>query len=291
MPLELVQPLAVACHDAGAANIVLAWLEALELPCRAWMQGPAAKLWNDKFEGVPLAASLHEALDGAATLLSGTGWASTLEHAARLEARQRGVHSIAVIDHWVNYLQRFEREGETVWPDEFWVTDEYAYAEAQRCFPGRTVRLQPNLYLERQLQGIRTATLAIEPGEVLYVLEPARSRWGRDTEGEFQALDHFMSHRMLLGLPGDSRVALRPHPSDPPHKYDAWIDRQQGRARLDSSASLDEAIARHAWVAGTESFALVVALLAGRRVVCTLPPWAPACRLPHGGLIHLKDLV
>jgi hypothetical protein len=159
------------------------------------------------------------------------------------------------------------------------------------------VRLQPNLYLERQLQGIRSSTRAIEPGEVLYVLEPARSQWGRDperaaeAEGEFQALDYFMSRRNLLpGLPADSRVALRPHPSDPPGKYDAWIARQHGRATLDSSASLDEAIARHAWVAGAESFALAVALLAGRRVVCTLPPWAPDCRLPHRGLIHLKDL-
>jgi hypothetical protein len=132
MALELAQPLAVACHDAGAANIVLAWLAAYDLPCRAWMQGPAAKLWNDRFPGVPLVASLDEALDGAATLLSGTGWASTLEHDARRQARERGVHSVAVIDHWVNYTQRFEREregqGENVWPDEFCVTDEYALA-------------------------------------------------------------------------------------------------------------------------------------------------------------------
>jgi hypothetical protein len=35
---------------------------------------------------------------------------------------------------------------------------------------------------------------------------------------------------------------------------------------------------------------MVIALAAGRKVVCTLPPWAPECTLPHDGLIHLKKI-
>jgi len=42
-------------------------------------------------------------------------------------------------------------------------------------------------------------------------------------------------------------------------------------------------------VVGCESFALVVALAAGRRVCSTLPPWAPPCRLPQPGIVRLAD--
>jgi hypothetical protein len=283
--------LAVACHDAGAANIVLAWLAARDGPCRALMQGPAARLWAERFGSAPLAGSIDEALDGAAALLSGTGWASPIEHDARRQARARGVHSIAVLDHWVNYAQRFERDGEVVWPDEFWVTDDYALAEAQRCFPGQRVHLQPNLYVEQQLREIALATRRDGPPEVLYVLEPARSDWGRGRPGEFQGLDYFWAGMGALDLPPHSVLALRPHPSDPVDKYADWIADKSDRVRLDTAGSLAQAIGQREWVAGAESFALVVALQAQRKVVCSLPPWAPPCRLPHHGLIHLKDLL
>ena len=57
---------------------------------------------------------------------------------------------------------------------------------------------------------------------------------------------------------------------------------------LCDAPDLATAISRHAWVAGCESMALVLALAAGRRTLCTLPPWAPRCRLPQRGLIHLS---
>lgn len=288
--LDLPTPLAVVCHDAGAANLVLAWLAADETRPRALMCGPAKHLWAERFGDAPTLDEIAQALDGAAALLSGTGWASDLEHEARREARARGLRSVAVIDHWVNYPQRFQRHGETVWPDEFWVTDEDALAEARRCFPEATIRLQPNLWLREQLARIAPPPAATRAPEVLYLLEPARDDWGRGTPGEFQALDYFIEECGTLGL-GDATLVLRPHPSDPPGKYDAWLARHGSRACLDVSRSLAEAIGRCAWVAGMESNAMVVALAARRRVVCTLPPWAPPCRLPQRGLIHLKERI
>ncbi len=42
-------------------------------------------------------------MDKAASIITGTGWASDLEHSARLLAASHGKPTIAVIDHWVNY--------------------------------------------------------------------------------------------------------------------------------------------------------------------------------------------
>lgn len=279
---------AVVCHDAGAANIVIAGLlESGRSDWRAYMQEPAEKLWKAAFPGVALCGSLDKALEGAELLVTGTGWASDIEHEARRLAQLRGVKSAAVIDHWVNYAERFARHGETVWPDEFWVTDEYALEIALRTFPGEAVFQVPNHYIERQLRDISQVEKTGEP-ELLYVLEPVRADWGRGIPGEFQALDYFFSRLPELGLPAEAVIRLRPHPSDPNGKYSRWIDlHPEMNIRLDTSLSITESLGRATWVAGCESFALVLALMAGRKVYCTLPPWAPLCRLPHGGLIQL----
>ena len=306
MTPELRSPLAVVCHDAGACNVILPWLARAGLALRPLMRGPAARLFASHFPCPPAltrertCATDHEraderpdtaldaALDGAAMLLSGTGWASGLEHHARRLARARGIFSVAVIDHWVNYPDRFERGGETVWPDEFWVTDAHALAIACRCFPAVPVRCFDNLYLQRETAAV-TPRLRDDAAQVLYVLEPMRSDWGRGKPGEFQALDYFMRERAAAGMPATAPIRLRPHPSDPAGKYDAWVLAQRARAdvALDGHASLAEAIGASAWVVGCESFALVVALAAGRRVCSTLPPWAPPCRLPQPGIVHL----
>lgn len=285
---ELPAPLAVVCHDAGAANHVFAWLAAEAVTCRALVAGPAADLWAQRFPGRASCASLDEALDGAATVLSGSGWGSELEHAARLGAHARGIGSIAVVDHWVNYAPRFERNGQRVLPDEVWVTDEHALAQARRCFPGLTLRQQPNLYLDEACRDI--APVEQSGPDLLVVMEPARSDWGRGRAGEFQALDHLVAHLSELALPSGARLRLRPHPSDSPGKYEAWIGAQPaGLALLDDAPTLFDAICGCASVAGCESYAMVVALASRRRVVCMLPPWAPACRLPHAGIARLGE--
>jgi hypothetical protein len=289
--LELPTPLAVACHDAGAANIILAWLAAEpELDMRPVMQGPALAGWRERFGPRPAFASAAEALEGASALLSGTGWASDLEHDARALARDRGIRSVAVLDHWVNYRPRFRRGGREVLPDEIWVTDRQARALAGEAFPELEIALRPNLYLDEQVARV-SPWPAGRPSEILYVLEPARSDWGRNEPGEFQALDYFFARRAALGLPADAPVRLRPHPSESPEKYEAWLRRRpELGAEIDRSGDLAAALSGADWVAGCESFALVVALAAQRKVVCTLPPWAPQCSLPQSGLIHLKAI-
>lgn len=291
MRLELETPIAVICHDAGAANHILNWLKVdgrLDT-VRAVMLGPAECLWKQAFPEVPLCHTIEMALDDAKSVISGTGWASNIEHGARRMAKARGIPSVAVLDHWVNYAERFIREGECVWPDEFWVVDQQAMSIAEKIFPGMRIRLVPNVYLANQVQRVMPVPV-VEP-ELLYVLEPMRTDWGRGEDGEFQALDYFVSKLPRLNLPAEIVIRLRPHPSDPAGKYDAWIARQAALSILvDDSPQMSDALSRARWVAGCESFALVIALGAGRQVFCTLPPWAPACRLPHHGLIHLHTI-
>jgi hypothetical protein len=99
-----------------------------------------------------------------------------------------------------------------------------------------------------------------------------------------------MQHRVWLGISPTTPLRLRPHPSDPAGKYDHWLAHHPGVV-LDRHASLAQAMNSARWVVGCESYALVVALAAGREVWSSLPPWAPACRLPQAGVRKLAAQV
>jgi len=310
---DLVRPLTVVAHDAGAANHIFAWLGD-EQPTLC-LAGPARTLWlarlkikrqvpapesglppeRDSVQSPLLESGLAAAIAGAATVITGTGWESSLEHNARKLARVRGIHSIAVIDHWTNYAERFARNGEQVLPDGIWVSDPYAAEIAQAAFPTVRVVQQANAYLAGLVAEVesRQPPAAVQGNDrVLYVLEPIRHVWGELAEpGEFLALDYFMAQRQRARVALDAEIRLRAHPSDPPGKYDAWLARQANpRVNLDRSATLTDALAWSNMVVGCQTYAMVLALACGRTVISAIPPWAPPCVLPQPEIILLSRL-
>ncbi len=293
LPESLKLPIAVVCHDAGGANQIIALLSQMPYSIgalRPVMQGPAAVLWQRAFPEHALIHDVSTALRGSAMLLSGTGWASTLEHDARCIAQQLGLHSVAMLDHWVNYMPRFTRSGHIQLPDAIWVCDGFAETIACKEFPALPVHRIADYYLESQCAALPPVTQLPDP-QVLFICEPSLSNWGRERPGEFQALDYFVERLSLARIPATACMRIRPHPSEPCGKYDAWIaNRRHPGITLDDSADMSSALANARWVAGCQSYAMVIALAAGRTVFSVLPPWAPACRLPHPGIIHLHSL-
>jgi hypothetical protein len=225
-------------------------------------------------------------MEGCVSLLTGTGWASILEHDARRDGLSRGLRVAAVLDHWVNYAPRFERAGETVWPDEVWVADASAAEIVRQELPHLPIRHLKNCYLQAQVDQV-----APPPGDgtLLYVLEPVRNDWGLGVEGEFQALEYFLARCNVLESGPISRVLLRPHPSDPEGKYALYLD-AGSHIELDRSLDMAAALSQADVVVGVESFALTLALAAGRTVYSSLPPWAPKLRLPQEGIRQIRRL-
>ncbi|MDY7096643.1 MAG: hypothetical protein SXU28_00750 [Pseudomonadota bacterium] len=283
----LPRPLGVVIHDAGAANMVAAWAKAARhLPERVIAKGPAAAIWVARFGPGSVDGDDPTELGGLNCVVTGTGWASDLEHDARRGARDHDIVSIAVIDHWVNYAPRFERDGLRVLPDHIWVGDSDAARIAKDAFPGTPIHEHANLYLAEQAHN---AGATPENGDALFILEPARSDWGKGQEGEFQALDFFMESREKAGIDDSVPVRIRPHPSDPPGKYDEWLAAHSS-AQIDRSPDMGAALRTARYVIGMNSAGLVIALKANRQVFSALPDNAPSCVLPHSGIVHLSAL-
>jgi len=299
LPKALQSPVLVVCCDAGAANLVFAWL-------RNWskagllnkhefkflLQGPAKRAWEldpIQLPHMQLHTQLSDALAGCQSVLTGTGWASSLEHEARRLAALLKIPSIAVIDHWVNYPQRFERDRVIVLPNQIWVSDCYAFEMATNLFKEIQILELPNIYLNNLIKCI--PSVPKDCRKLLYVLEPIRNDWGKDELGEFQALDFFVKNLNKVVGSDSVEIALRPHPSDPPGKYKFWLSANSNLdVELDSQRDLNDAIAQARWVVGVETYALVVASAAGRKTYSSLPPWANEFRLPFPEIQLIRDM-
>lgn len=299
--------MAVVAHDAGAARLLFSWLKPLKRQLIFYVKGPAQKILEEELPGTKHEQDLQVCLDKAQLLLSGTGWSSDLEHHARILAAEQGLPSIAVVDHWVNYRERFQRGESFMLPESLWVSDKEAAEIAQKTFPKLNVQQLPNLWLDKLIKDVNSCRRRQKkmkpqhPGcNLLYLLEPLRD-WdsGAPTGDEFKALDFWLDQLPGLiakGLVHQNRNALRlrlrPHPSEPTGKYDAWIAKHADGwpLQLDTHPSLPESLSEADLAFGCETQALVAAIACNITAISTIPSSESRCRLPHRKLQHLVYL-
>ncbi len=302
----------IVAHDAGGAEVLSSHVQRRPGNYRYVLDGPAVAIFRRKLGaigaiGAPLAGRAsfeHEAIaqaaNGCTALWCASSWQSELELKAIALCRAHGIRSSAFLDHWVNYRERFTRHGQMTLPDEIVVGDRLALDIAARALPGMPLRLLDNPYLadlRLQLQACRTAPRQAAGLYVLYVCEPVREHallrfgderhWGYTEE---EALRHFLRHVAALGQPL-ARITIRPHPSEAPAKYAAIAAEFALPIVFSDGAPLPDEIVASDYVLGCASMAMVVGLMAGKRVLSCIPPGGQPCALPHAGIGRFSDLL
>jgi hypothetical protein len=290
----------VVSHDAGGAEIISSYVRRNQIDYKFVLNGPAVSIFERKLGKLNI-QDLEEAVSTSDFLLCGTSWQSDIEWQAIAMARAAGKTSVAFLDHWVNYSERFTRGGITHLPDEIWVGDALAESMAQNLFPGVTIILVENPYfndLKKELDEFMMPQ-ECDPGglRILYVCEPIREHalrnygnehhWGYTEEG---AIRFFLANTDLLGAP-IGRIVIRPHPSEPSGKYD-WVSQEYDlRIMTGGAISLIKEVAASDVVVGCESMAMVVGLLAGRRVISCIPPGGKPCELPQPEIEKMQEIL
>lgn len=291
--------IAVVSHDAGGAEILSSWLRQNLEPYCLVLGGPAIAIFKRKL-GDCQTRPLAQAIELCDWVLCGTSWQSILEKQAIIQAKVAGKIVIAFLDHWVEFEGRFKNQGIAVYPDEIWVGDVDAEKIAHNIFPDVTVVLKSNPYFEDlqiELDATKEPPRDSKKCSVLYVCEPLREQallqygdehyWGYTEE---DALQFFFKNIDAMGV-AVSEIKVRPHPSESKNKYD-WA-RQVNPLVIEtaSTKTLMEQIVEADVVVGCESMAMVVALLANKRVISTIPPGGKVCGLPQAAIEHLQMLV
>ena len=290
---------AIVSHDAGGAEILSSWLSRAHCQASVVAAGPAESIFRRKCPQAEF-LSLEDALAKSTWVLCGTGWQSSFERQAIARARNLGKKTVAFLDHWVNYRERFDEGGRSVLPDEIWVGDSDAALIARSLFDQTPVLQQPNPYVEDllvEITGSQFGKSGSVANRVLYVCEPVANHavaqygderhWGYT---EHDALRFFLNNVATLGQTVDT-ITIRPHPSEQADKYQ-WAD---GLSPLlvefgGKKTLIEETLASDI-VVGCESMAMVVGLLAGKRVISAIPPGGRPCQLPHGEIEHMQQLV
>lgn len=289
--------LAVVSHDAGGAELLSSYVRQQGLTCLYVLEGPARGVFECKLgpiQTLPLEAAIQQ----ASSVLCGTSWQSDLEFNALGLARAAGKPSVTFLDHWVNYRARFTRGLDVRLPDEIWVGDSMAHGLALAALPEVALRLVDSPYfadLRRELARL-LPRLPANSGKlsVLYVCEPVREHSERQFGNarhlgyvEEEALVYFLEHANALGEPIE-RIVIRPHPSEASGKYD-WALAQFNLPLVHGgSQTLLQEVVDCDVVVGCESMAMVVGLLAGKRVVSSIPPGGRACMLPYPEIERLN---
>ena len=291
----VMSPLAVVCHDAGAANLIVAWLKDYKSEVRVCMKGPAQIIWERNFPDNKL-LPINRVMDDSNTLLSGTGWGD-LEYEARIQAKQRNIKNIAVIDHWTDYKGRFIRNQKELLPDLIFVSDKYAYKKAKISFPSISIIQFPNNYLQLEANLVSSARVreCQTPIEnILIIAEPFREKiLGNDSTLEFISIEFLMSSLNKINLSRNLvNITLRLHPSEPLDKYNFLQNKYQDLVtefKIGSNKELYEDIAWADLVVGMNSFALVISIVAEVPTMSILPPGFKHCELPYEEIIYLRD--
>ena len=112
----------VVCHDAGGAEILSSWVLKTHHMFNVVTAGPAVEIFDRKCIGSEK-QSLTEVINKSDWVLCSTGDSGFELQAIKL-GRQQGKRTVAFLDHWCNYKERFQNDdGSFSFPDEIWVGD------------------------------------------------------------------------------------------------------------------------------------------------------------------------
>jgi hypothetical protein len=289
----------IVAHDAGGAEILASYVAHNSLHCKFVLEGPAVSVFKRKFGDIQV-CTLDEGISDCNWCLCGTGWQSNLEWQAIGECQNSGINVVAFLDHWINYEARFIRNDITHLPNEIWVGDEDAEKIAKSLFLNIPIKLLPNPYFEdikKQLSEIEMVSKNKDKSDhFLFVCENisdhCQLKYGDPRflgYTEFDAISFLMDNIKNLSKKS-KKVTIRPHPSDPPGKYKTVLDFYGDIAILSEGRTLIEDIVNADIVVGCESVAMVVGLLANKKVISSIPEGGNSCRLPQQKIVHLNKI-
>ncbi len=303
---------AIISHDIGGAELALSYGQtrlagtSVVFIC----DGPALVYYRDNglpVEPLPLDDQFESRLDslvasrGVDCIICSTG-ITGYELAALKCLKKKGVPTVALLEHWTAYRERFGYPDED-WraniPDKVIVFDKKAFSLAKELgFPEKALVLEQNPRHELLRKRFLTVSATMKPDpakfSILYLSDPLEEASLRifgvkDYFGfsELTVLDDILESIDRNSMPSAGLV-IRRHPKESAGKYDnyssSWV-------RISKSGDLLDDLAEADIVIGSFSTAVVTASLVGKRSLSYIPADSIQ-RLADGmTLAHIPEIV
>ena len=281
-------------HDAAVSNNILPILKKYkynyEWYIYVYKDSPAFKIFTASRITVIELENITQALTELHSdiLLVGTSW----QNKAHLEfikiAKMLHIPSIATMDHWVSYRERFTYPHES-WrenlPDFVTVNDHEAYITAQKFNLPNIISLKFYSLLE-DIEIFKKSTIK-ERDATLFISEPTKKVALTTYEDEnywgFSEFDVIEQICKSLDSCDTSSLTIRLHPSDEEHKYDYLIKKYPNiEITMENpyKKPLIESLCEYKIIIGIDGFVLFEAMVLGKLSISLMPSSKRGCVVP-----------
>lgn len=289
-----VRKIALFAHDAGGAEILLELLKAslaggefrifalADSPCYTLIK--AKKLEHLWCEIAPEKSDIETklALFQPSIVLYGTGWQNHLEYHFLNYAKTHNLPSIAFLDHWTNYRERFgypEKNWENNLPSFIAAHDQTSFDIAKTLGLPNVIAIK-NYALLTQLKEAQSVLANLHENDTLLFLSEPTAKVAERSFGDaygwgFTEKEVFEDILTCKEKFGCKNILIRLHPSDTPETYQA-ID---PNATFSHSTLLED-IARAKVIIGIDTIALYTAYLLGKYAISYIPSNQRECCVP-----------
>lgn len=264
--LQECKNLVFCSHDVGGAELLSSFIVANSLSGKYLVSGPATRIFQSK----KLLSEKNQITflqANTSIILSSTG-TTDFEYSNMSAGLKSGAKVIALLDHWVNYAERFERKGKKIVIDVILVVDEYAVNIAEREFPDIEIVMINNDFLE----GVKKEYSALDVNDIEYdyvfMCESRHVNTNMEQNFNFNnlaGLAYFFEVLSSIGK-NEARILLRPHPSDLGKDYTEYVPKTFPLVKISSEDGLLKVLKTSEIVVGCNSMALIIAETVGKRV-------------------------
>jgi hypothetical protein len=257
----------IVAHDAGGANILASYCRRKPDNYRYLLQGPAKTIFG-KTLSIESEDNFGRFVSECHSFICGTSGKSDFERSIFAQARILNKETTAILDHWINYRERFVLNGKLVLPNNLITVDRHAYQIAKETFPECKIEEISNPYLEEFYNHYKELTLqkgSSYKSEILYISEGFSEHKEVGKNGLSKDLKYFKEFLHVRQRLFDPSLALRIrlHPSEDLAKLEKYREIYSDILQSDSSVDLAIDLSRANCVVGVSSMALVLAASCG----------------------------
>lgn len=246
----------IASRDAGGAEILSSWVLNNPGKYRYYLSGPAIKIFKSKIRKIKI-SNLRQCVNFSDTILSSTG-TSSFEIKAINKFKQSDKKTIAYIDHWVNYKQRFLIDGKFIKVDEIWVNDDQAYKEAKKYFKDIIIKKKKNYFLSQLIKEVQNCNN--KKDSILYLADNKKNLKKKNIE--LSIFRSFLKNIYFKKyFKKKIKLIIRVHPNEDPIKYKKSFKRNKLIEISKEKLPID--ISKSLYVYGNNSMVLYLASKAG----------------------------
>ena len=265
----------IASRDAGGANIINSLIKNFQkIKFKSYVDGPAKNILDS--ENIIFVENHDILLKKIDLLILGTG-SSSFEKEILKIAKKYNIVTISILDHFVNFKERFQFEKNTIYPDYCFVCDKYALKIAkEELFPFNQIYICKNYYVDT-FKKYFTNNIPNNSSHVLYILENIKEKWGQKPPWEiafFNFYNNYYKKNNKL-----KKIIVRPHPKDDPITY-----KELNKIKdvvFDLNISPINSLLKSSIVVGAESYFLYLAKESGFDVFTSIPSSIRKPRLPE----------